>query len=63
MSDDEIWDFARRDDLVIVTKDSDFLDLAVVRGTPPKVLLIGLGNMSTAALLTALDAALPVLVT
>ena len=38
-----------------------FLDLAAVDGTPPIVLLIGLGNASTSTLLGLLDDAWPVL--
>jgi len=55
LPDAEIWEYARREGLVIITKDRDFLDLAAVRGTPPKVLVIGLGNASTSTLLSALD--------
>ncbi len=36
-SDERIWDFAKANEFVIVTADSDFLDLAASRGTPPKV--------------------------
>ena len=61
MPDDEIWGHAAADGAVIVSKDNDFLDLAAVRGTPPIVLLIGLGNVSTADLLHLLDEAWPAL--
>lgn len=37
-SDREIWDFARINDYVIVTKDADFGELSVLRGVPPKVI-------------------------
>lgn len=37
-SDETVWAFARREDAVIVTKDADFIDLATLRGAPPKVL-------------------------
>jgi predicted nuclease of predicted toxin-antitoxin system len=32
---------------VLVTKDSDFSDLSVLRGFPPKVLWLRLGNCTT----------------
>ena len=43
------------------SKDRDSLDLAAVHGTPPIVVLIGLGNASTSTLLRLLDDAWPVL--
>ncbi len=49
-SDDQIWEFARREGLVIVSKDSDFYDRAVVYGSPPKVLWVRAGNCSTGAI-------------
>ena len=43
-SDEIVWYFARRNDYAIVTKDSDFNDLAIHKGTPPKIIWIKLGN-------------------
>ncbi|MFS6827439.1 DUF5615 family PIN-like protein [Cyanobium sp. ATX-6F1] len=31
-----IWDHARREDVLLVTKDEDFLRLSVSRGFPPR---------------------------
>ena len=45
-SDSVLWDFARENDFTVVTKDSDFLELALIRGFPPKVVLLNLGNVS-----------------
>jgi predicted nuclease of predicted toxin-antitoxin system len=42
-SDLEIWGQAQREDCVIVTKDADYLDLAVTSGTG-RVVLIAIGN-------------------
>ncbi len=42
-----IWSTARRDGYTIVTKDSDFHELGLIRGFPPKVVWIRLGNCST----------------
>ena len=53
-SDDEIWEHARDNDFVIVTKDSDFGDMGVVRGFPPKVLWLQLGNCTNAQVEAAL---------
>jgi predicted nuclease of predicted toxin-antitoxin system len=46
-SDDEIWEYARLNDFAIVTKDDDFNNLSVVRGSPPKVIWLQLGNCTT----------------
>lgn len=44
--DATIWSFALREDFAIVTKDAEFVEMAVVRGFPPKVLRINLGNVT-----------------
>ena len=44
--DTEIWNHALANDLVIVTNDDDFLNLANVKGFPPKVILLRTGNQS-----------------
>jgi predicted nuclease of predicted toxin-antitoxin system len=49
-SDLDVWTLAAREGCVLVTRDEDFLQLSVVRGAPPKVVWIGLGNCSNAAL-------------
>ncbi|HKP35868.1 MAG TPA: DUF5615 family PIN-like protein [Pyrinomonadaceae bacterium] len=49
-SDNELRDYARREDFVIVTKDSDFSDLCILLGFPPKVIWIRRGNCSTSAI-------------
>jgi len=43
-SDEKVWYFARTNNYTIVTKDSDFNDLAIYKGTPPKIIWIKLGN-------------------
>ncbi len=42
-----IWSFARNGDYLIVTKDSDFNDLVTLRGAPPKIIWIRVGNCTT----------------
>ena len=42
-----VWDYAKLNDLMIVSKDSDMHDLSLVFGNPPKVIWIRLGNCST----------------
>ena len=46
-SDVVIWDYALENDFVIVTKDDDFRQLSALRGAPPKVLWLNLGNCDT----------------
>jgi len=46
-SDAEVWEVALAGGYLIVTKDSDFVDLQVLRGFPPKVLWLRLGNCTT----------------
>ena len=42
-----VWDFAKANGFVIATKDSDFEHLALLRGQPPKVIQLRLGNCTT----------------
>jgi predicted nuclease of predicted toxin-antitoxin system len=45
-----VWEYARQNDYVLVTRDSDFNDLSVLLGFPPKVIWIRRGNCSTRAI-------------
>ena len=42
-----IWEFAKRENFVIVTQDSDFNDLTALNGFPPKIIWIRSGNLKT----------------
>jgi predicted nuclease of predicted toxin-antitoxin system len=46
-SDRSIWDFARKEDYTIVTFDSDFFDLNLILGTPPKIIWLRIGNATS----------------
>ena len=46
-TDREIWDHAGEHGFVIVSKDSDFRQLAFLLGAPPKAIWVRLGNAST----------------
>ena len=48
--DGEIAALAIREGRVVVTKDSDFVTWFLLRGAPPKLLLISTGNISNEAL-------------
>lgn len=43
-SDLEIFQRAKSEDVVFITKDADFLDLVQLRGAPPCVILLRCGN-------------------
>lgn len=43
-----VWRHAAEQGFAIVTKDGDFNSLAFLRGAPPKIIWIRLGNCSTA---------------
>lgn len=44
--DEEIWSFAKAEGYVIVTKDADFVELSALRGHPPKIVWLNMGNVS-----------------
>lgn len=46
-ADRDVWSLAREHDCVLVTKDEDFHRLSVLRGAPPKVVWLRVGNCST----------------
>lgn len=42
-----VWNYAKDNDLIIVSKDADMHDMSLVFGSPPKVIWVRLGNCST----------------
>lgn len=54
--DRAIWNYAKDNDFVIVTKDSDFFEMASVYGQPPQIVWLKIGNQSKAATINALIA-------
>ena len=53
-TDAEIWAYAGEHGFVIVSKDSDFRQLAFLHGPPPKAIGVRLGNASTIEIFDAL---------
>ncbi|HQU42581.1 MAG TPA: DUF5615 family PIN-like protein [Pirellulales bacterium] len=53
-SDDEVWEHALQNGFMIVSKDEDYDNLAVLRGSPPKVIWLQLGNCTTGEVENAL---------
>jgi predicted nuclease of predicted toxin-antitoxin system len=42
-----VWEYARDNEFLILTRDADFSDLNVMLGFPPKVIWIRRGNCTT----------------
>ncbi len=57
--DKDIFEAARDDGAVVMTKDSDFVDLVNARGAPPQVLWLTCGNTSNERLQEILAKTLP----
>ena len=49
-TDRELWDFAAVKGYCLVSKDNDFLNLALLHGAPPKVIIVRTGNATTSDL-------------
>ena len=52
--DSELWNYARDNDYLILSKDADFSDKSAIYGYPPKVLWLKRGNCSTSTVETIL---------
>jgi len=53
-SDSRVWQRAADERCLLVTKDEDFVQLSVLRGPPPKVLWLNVGNAGTPEIATLL---------
>jgi predicted nuclease of predicted toxin-antitoxin system len=45
-ADFDIWHYASKNNFTIITFDSDFIDLANLKGSPPKIIWLRFGNSS-----------------
>ena len=59
--DEAVWQFAKRENFSIVSKDSDFQERSVLRGYPPKVIWLRAANCTTAEVETLLRTAQPII--
>jgi predicted nuclease of predicted toxin-antitoxin system len=57
--DREIFDAAREAGAVVMTKDSDFVDLLTRLGAPPQLIWITCGNTSNQYLIRILESSMP----
>jgi predicted nuclease of predicted toxin-antitoxin system len=60
-SDWAVWQFARENGFTIVSKDSDFDRIRLMRGQPPKIIWVRLGNCPTYAIEDLLRSQSPVI--
>jgi len=58
-SDSLLWQWARENDYVVLTRDTDFFDRLLRHGPPPKVIWIRLGNIRKNDLLRVMEARWP----
>ncbi|MBI1225134.1 MAG: hypothetical protein GC192_07825 [Bacteroidetes bacterium] len=59
LDDEAIRRIAKAEERTIITKDSDFFDHYLVKGAPPRVLLLRMGNLSNIELLAQFEKHLP----
>ena len=59
LSDSEIRKIAVNEDFIIVTKDTDFFEYFLIKGIPPKVLLLEVGNISNGDLIDLFEKYFP----
>jgi predicted nuclease of predicted toxin-antitoxin system len=58
-NDRVIFEKARQEKVVVITKDSDFREMVLRLGSPPQVLWITTGNTSTSFLIEVFEGTLP----
>lgn len=60
-ADQDIAVHCNENDLILISKDEDFLDTCLLKRLPSKLVKINLGNISTAKLIEILEKALPLI--
>ena len=55
LPDETLWQYAKKENLIVISKDRDFFDFSLLRGLPPQVLYINVGNCSNDRLLSILE--------
>jgi predicted nuclease of predicted toxin-antitoxin system len=61
LDDLTIWSYAAANSFTILTRDSDFGELSILKGAPPKVIHLAIGNCTTKAVAEFLKSSLPIL--
>jgi predicted nuclease of predicted toxin-antitoxin system len=57
--DSEIWNFAKKGAYTILTNDVDFYNLLLIKGFPPKIILLQTGNLSTKSIAELINSKQP----
>ena len=60
-TDEAIWKFAKLNNFTIVTFDADFNNIASLRGCPPKIIWLRVGNTNTDSLVEILKKRKPII--
>ncbi len=55
LPDSSVWEYAKQNSCVVLSKDRDFYDRAILLGAPPQVVHITVGNCSNPNLFDILD--------
>ncbi len=55
-ADTDLWDLAKKDGFIIRTPDDDFVEMSMMRGAPPKVVHLAMGNHTTKEWLAIIQA-------
>jgi predicted nuclease of predicted toxin-antitoxin system len=54
-TDDEIWNYSKVNEFTIISKDTDFRERSFVRGAPPKVIWLDVGNAGTSDIIALIQ--------
>lgn len=54
-SDEEVWNYAKENNLTIISKDADFSNRMMVEIPPPRIVHLRIGNMKLNAMHTLLN--------
>jgi len=54
-TDTNIWEYAKSNGYAIVTFDSDYYNLSLIKGCPPKIIWLRIGNATTKKIASTLE--------
>ena len=55
ITDYHLWEYAKKQDFLIVTFDEDFTDFLMINGFPPKIIWLRCGNTTTQSIAEKLN--------
>lgn len=59
LKDEEVFKLARKENAVVITKDSDFANLVRTHGAPPQIIVLSVGNCTNQQLIEILKKNFP----